>query len=186
MNKLNNQRIRGTLVTDFEIWLKKNRTKLPREFYVVDKTRMRASYMFKDVPHISFSLNQNGMFDIVVTYRRKCIDLLGDFDVIMARSSAGTYFCSWCKDEGNAFYSMHRMGLLERHCFLPFLEWCNEHIREDRFLVMTDTGGCSTARICSEENLKLIQRKKDDTLFVIKRLFGPGLYKPKKPVEDEK
>ena len=167
------------MVNEFETWLKRNREKLPAELLPVRKTRLGREYQFRDVPHISFSVTRGGSFSIVVTYRNKCIDLLGDFDIVLRKSPGGAYFCSWCRDEGHAFYAKHRLGLLARHCFEPFLEWCLESIRRDRYLVMQYADGGSWARVCPEDGLKNVKRKPNDEIFVIKPVFGSRQGLPK-------
>jgi len=172
-----------SFIDDLACWLGENAARFPvplvpspiREGY-------KREYRLRDVPFLrlwAFSRVARGpkghreeiTLEVAAIYGRACVDLLVDFDGVIERTAAGSYYCAWCRDTGNAWYTKDRLALLRSHWFERLAAWCRENIREDRFLVIERDGGFTAAHIFDERELRTKWSKLIPG-FVVTSLFG--------------
>jgi hypothetical protein len=174
---------RSSFINDLERWLGENAHRFPVALAgPIDREGAKREYRFRDVPslrvwvaarigHRSEMDREELTLEVAAYHGRACVDLLVDFDFVIERTAAGSYYCALCRDTGNAWYTKDRLALLRSHCFEPLVAWCRENIREDRLLVVERDHGFTAAHVFNEQELrarwsKLIQG------FVVTPLFS--------------
>ena len=132
-----------SIVADFAKWLHANRDRFPAPLVCIAREGDRRVYRFRGVHSLRVWVGCHTL-EIAVMYRRRFIDLLGDFDVVPLRDAAGSYYCRICKSEGHAEYMKDRMALLASDGFEPFLAWCKDYVHENALLVVEEEAGSRT------------------------------------------
>lgn len=118
----------------FKKWIKKNRRNFIYHPVLFIDRRDCLEFRLRGVTHfIRIHISKYDQFEIRVYFRGECWDMLGDFDLSVARDRAGRYYCSQCLPEHKEYYSS-RYELFEKHTFDPFLEWISEKINKDNYL----------------------------------------------------
>jgi hypothetical protein len=161
----------SSIIAAFAKWLDAHRERIPAPLVRTARKGDRWVYRFRGVPFLRISVG-DGSFFAEVMYRRRYIDELLIVDVAEPRrSKAGRWYCATCKAEGHAEYMKDRMTLLTNHTFEPFLDWCQEEIREDSLLVIEEEPGrWTSARIFSPKKLKA-HWKRLNPGFIVEPLF---------------
>jgi hypothetical protein len=120
---------------------------------------------------------------VSVPFRGDVIDFLVEFDAYVKQTAAGEYYCSLCEyavkdgiEGAEVRYTKNLGALLRKHSFEPFLKWCRDNLREDRFLVMEacpswDAPGVTAAFILSAEKLEARRPRLCDG-YVVEPVLG--------------
>ncbi len=89
------------------------------------------TYAFVGIPALRVKVSP-GDVSLAVCDHRKHLDVIAPFFIDLRKKKSGKYVCEECdrKDRGREYED--RASLLADHVFEPFLEWCNENLREDR------------------------------------------------------
>jgi len=150
-----------------------NRSKFRFIPYITNVTKNSFRVQFHGLGNIVFLRVQKGyefsMWTNLVSQRINYPwDWVGDFDLLEHKSTIG-YYCGFCTEGEYKKYYKNRKDMYEKHCYEPFLEWCNERLVDGRYIInigKIDHGGYS--RICSKSELKTIDKNELIDVFEIK------------------
>jgi hypothetical protein len=147
--------IKEANVDYFMEWFEENRDKFnPR--LIVKRTKDHIIARYKGIiPEIVVGVYDNNI-SIDAEYRGFPYETLVCFDILLNRDKKGQYYCEMCVDDHRKFYNSSREIYYE-HNFDAFLEWSNEKIKDDNFLLiamMGRSGGSTWAQIVKPEGLK--------------------------------
>lgn len=160
---------RNSILDDFVAWLAQNQDRFPvRLVPYTPRGGLRGDhleYRFEGVPALRLLVDES-TFEVAVRHRRRFIDLLLIADVAkVRRDKEGKYYCTRCRSEGRDEHATDRLALLTEHTFEPFLEWCQEKIRQDSRLVI-EGGGPGRWSAASIYSLKQLRSRR--------KLLHPG------------
>ena len=138
----------------FKEWLAKNGHRFDRKCTVRHYKIRELLYIYFEgvTPEITCSVIGSGCIGVSVTvqFRRKCWDILIDFDCNVKRTKDGQYYCSLCQEP--LFYATPQ-ELFIAHSFETFLEWVNEHFTSSHVLEIMGARGFTAARIIDPKEL---------------------------------
>lgn len=157
------------MVKAFESWLTKNAVRFPFPVFRVKDCGGGRKYRFRGIPHLRLWVS-DWAFTVSVDYRGQCIDMISEWDTVIKKNSTGNFYCELCTKGRPRFYKT-RDGLLARHTFKPFLEWCVESFRDDNYLMMSGDRGFTMARILSRDEAVMLKRPKLCQFFIVKSLI---------------
>ena len=145
------------LANEFHIWLIANRHKFTFVPILVRNSKSGTEYKFKNVTsRLKLWIDKT---QFMITFGK--YDILVDFDVILDKSKKGKYFCRLCKTP-RKYYS-NPLLLIERHCFLPLVEWINSNLKVQNVAIVT--GKLNSWSAVKLLNKSAAKRNKSDKHF---------------------
>ncbi len=139
----------------FEKWLSVNRERFIHKPIIMEKTKEGISIKYDGIiPEIEAYINSGGMIVEAKFPDDAMWDMLRDIDIGIDITDSGEYFCTWCINEHQKLYPTIE-ALVYEHLFEDFLQWSNEKISTEKYLILCSVGnGTTWAKIIdADENI---------------------------------
>lgn len=123
----------------FKHWLALNGERFRYRPYLSLIRKNYFEFKFQGItPFLHGYINKDGSVEIFGIYRGKCLDIIADFDISVARTPSGQYYCRSCAEPPGPEMFPSREELWIKHAFEPLLEWSNEKFLESQWLCLVE------------------------------------------------
>lgn len=152
---------------EFASWLKNTSENDPEGAGRIVLTR-RGCFRFTGVTKARAGRVSETGISIAIMHKRRCLDALADFEVIVRRARSKGVYCLLCAKDEQPEYIPTIAALYLDHCFKPLCDWMIKNLRPDHYVVghVSDSGSSTWAEIVAAKDLAALKMMGDYCLMV--------------------